>query len=367
MLQLGNFVKLPVEVRFLIWDELFSAIEKMPKSEKEPSAKLLSILRCSSSLYEEVSPQLYHGLKHIIYVNSVYHRSYFVKAVVSSKKINCMRKLKDRAALRSHIMRFPFSKIEELHIIISSPKQDIGHAISLWLKVNGIVLVLANLKCCLKLRISLTEGWIRNKQPGAQGFRFAGADHYIYDYDLAILPFTGSGLSGWSFDMPHTLLRQISEEPSDRPNSLLHYIHKRGIKITGSSCPMADAWMAKTRCLLDIILDETSGTMLEQLRRDRYMNWFSADGISTVCYEQQFLKDLERHHEDLLRYDRYCQRLVNRRFPKGHKATGSLNTEIFHKSFDKTPLDNISADRFTSRGTYRRSTLVGFQRKRAVL
>jgi hypothetical protein len=64
---------------------------------------------------------------------------------------------------------------------------------------------------------------------------------------------------------------------------------------------MVNNWLLEARICLDILLDREPGETCRLLRRDRYMNWFSADGIS--AYEQQFLSDLERNHEIVRRYD----------------------------------------------------------------
>jgi hypothetical protein len=56
--QLEIFAKLPLELRLLIWEYLFRKIYTTPH--------VLSILRCSRYLYQEIADHLYRGMRHEI-------------------------------------------------------------------------------------------------------------------------------------------------------------------------------------------------------------------------------------------------------------------------------------------------------------
>lgn len=308
--QLGSFSKLPCEIRLMIWKELFSGIKSTPKLQEQPSVNPASILSCSKYFNEEVSSYLYHDLKHSIHIDSQYHQDYYVKAMVSSSKVLRVWKLKDSAALKSHLLSFPHSKIESKTLIITiwHLSDSLGRVINLWLKVNDLVNTLRNFNLSVKLHLRLGEEWPMTRQDPYRSFRRFGANNNLYDYDLAFVPFTR--LSNWSYELSNVVITRLREESTKRPHSVLYSIQKHKQKAC-SSYSFTDAWIVRARRTLDCALDTAIGVTAGFLRRDRFMNWFSADGSS--AYEQQFLQDLEKKPKIISHLNKEYWRIVSRR------------------------------------------------------
>lgn len=304
LMPLGNFSKLPIELRLQIWEELFSDINMALEGQEQPSKNRLSILCCNSYLYEELSSHLYRGLKHIIRIDSSYSKTCYLEVGLYSKRFTRALRLKDSIALRDHLLNFPHSKVElqTLYIKISHRRQRISRFINLWLKINDLIHILRNMNSMVKLHVQLSNQWPAKNQ-------FFRGTYCCYDYDFAIIPFFK--LHGWTYELPTIVQHRISQESDEKAHSMLYRIQQEG---QGKICYdylQIDTWVVCMRYLLDISLDKASGRTASLLRRDRFINWFSADGSSS--YEERFLSDLEGNYKHLLRWNDMLQRIITRR------------------------------------------------------
>jgi hypothetical protein len=62
--QLGDFARFPVEIRLMIWEELFQNINSTTLTIMSHGGRLLGILGCSRALYNEITQLLYKDIKH---------------------------------------------------------------------------------------------------------------------------------------------------------------------------------------------------------------------------------------------------------------------------------------------------------------
>lgn len=212
--------------------------------------------------------------------------------------------LKDSNAMRNHLLNFPHAKIESKTLAIAIRHgifSDIGCAINMWLKVNDIVetILLAGQGGNFKTHVVLISDW--SPEGNAQAFIVTGRSTrtHFYDHDLAILPF--SRLSSYSYSLPDELFCAIQEEAGEISHSMVYQLHQNKKNGADLNETMIQDWLLETRICLDIFLDYAEGNTSKFLRRNRYMNWFSADGRS--AYEQQFLENLDKNHEMVRRYD----------------------------------------------------------------
>lgn len=166
--QLGSLQKLPMNVRLLIWEKIFFDISESPISRSE---NVLSILYCSRFIYEEVSWHFYSGIVHEIFIDSIYDPTCYMIARISSKRLERICKLKDSAAVRNHLFRFPHNRMKPatLHVNIRN-NSDPQLTINMWLKINSIVEILAGQDLSLKIHVKLIGQWL--KQGWLRSFRF---------------------------------------------------------------------------------------------------------------------------------------------------------------------------------------------------
>jgi hypothetical protein len=115
--QLENFAKLPLELRLLIWEYLFRKIYTTPH--------VLSILRCSRYLYQEIADHLYRGMRHEIRMSFTDNSLKRLYVLLVSKNMSAKwRGLENFRAVRRHLHNFPHKRIEgkeiSVNIILSS-------------------------------------------------------------------------------------------------------------------------------------------------------------------------------------------------------------------------------------------------------
>jgi hypothetical protein len=111
--QLGNFAKLPLELRLLIWEYLFCKIYTTPH--------VLSILRCSRYLYQEIADHLYRGMRHEIQIPFTDNSLKWLYVRLSSKNMSAKwRGLKNFKAVRGYLHNFPHTRIEEKEIFVNT-------------------------------------------------------------------------------------------------------------------------------------------------------------------------------------------------------------------------------------------------------
>ena len=366
--QLGLFFKLPIELRYEIWELIFLEIHStpdQPTTEPQPSTEIqtsteapvsddtappssespskqepetlsantpsgaqpqhsqhsnnvLSILRCSRFLYHEISNHLYHDIIHRLRIHSSYHQSCYITVVMLINKKEVRWSLKDSSSMRRHLESFPFARTDPapLHIHPSCGLNP-GRTICLWTKINDLIKTLQRLPYIPSVKLRLRGDWVSE---GKARCTFKSRAMYRPDHDLAIVPFTR--LPRWDYDLPEELSNVISQEPEGTQHSMVYKLEKHKLANQGSSdnCNMnnealdTDTWLLGTRIFLDNLLDTTEGNTSNLLRRDRFMNWFEDGDSWKSSYEEQLIQDLHSNANIVLGYDPGLQNASRRHY-----------------------------------------------------
>ncbi|KOS47351.1 hypothetical protein ACN38_g1694 [Penicillium nordicum] len=151
--QLGNFEKLPFEIRLLIWECLFYDIHTAPH--------VLSILRCSRYLYQEISDHLYKGMRHEIRISGARDSLKWLYVRLASNRMPVKwRGLETIKAVRKHLHNFPHKRIEGHEIFLNArlSLKDYDQIIRLREKANRLLEILKAAPVTPVVRVSLLEG-----------------------------------------------------------------------------------------------------------------------------------------------------------------------------------------------------------------
>ncbi|CAI7576677.1 unnamed protein product [Penicillium glandicola] len=286
--QLGTFIKLPLELRWMIWESTFDEIDSAPCA--------LAILRCSQYLYREISDHLFEDFEHELRVESGLRFNFTIK-----KRRSQGWELKNIDAIRNHLHTFPWAKVGgKMPVNIVPPQQeDPGQIVQIWQKVNQLVDILKTMSSPPSVWVSLLEDWSRDDKPQES---VAYTNGYRPDHDIAIIPFTR--LSNWCYQIPPAYSATImtEQELPEKSQSLL-YKHGNGFTLNEWRC-IATApknWLTHTRIFLDRKLDDIPGKTAGALRLKRFQNWFQDNWESE--YEKEFITDLQKHRHIVLKHD----------------------------------------------------------------
>lgn len=174
--QLGNFEKLPLEIRLLIWECLFYDIHTAPR--------VLSILRCSRYLYQEISDHLYKGMRHEIRIPGADDSlKWLYVRLVSNRMSVKWRGLKNIKAVRKHLQNFPHKRIEgkEIFLGVLLSYKDPDQTIRLMEKLDRLVDILKAAPVTPTVHVSLLKG----KLPKTINY----TSDLPHDYKFATTPF----------------------------------------------------------------------------------------------------------------------------------------------------------------------------------
>lgn len=204
--QLGNFAKLPLEIRLLIWEYLFYDIHTAPR--------VLSILRCNRYLYQEISDHLYKGMRHEIRISGPDDcLKWLYVRLISNRMSVKWRGLKNIKAVRKHLQTFPHERIEgkEIFLNVLLSYKDPDQTIRLLReKADRLVDILKAAPVTPTVRVSLLEG----KSPKTINY----SSELPHDYKLTI-PFMR--LSNWHCRVPVGLSALVTNKRESRDRSLL--------------------------------------------------------------------------------------------------------------------------------------------------
>ncbi|KAJ6032089.1 hypothetical protein N7540_002821 [Penicillium herquei] len=320
----GYFAKLPVEIRIIIWDFLLLEV-KDHKDHTESFKNPLAILSCSSCLYGEISYHFSHNRIPLVILRSNHHFGYMTaKIPFNHLQILNRKTLKDKAALQQYLNAFIRHQGPNKKVHIEIPPLCYTHsvhpcrAVSCLKKVTDLLDVLKQWShtSMLHVRVELVEEWVKQGKPSQCWQRNAvypnndDSHRVIDDHHIAILPF--SILPDWEYVLPPGLEGVLSAQSNKSSPSLLeksfHHNTTSTADIVTASTPMSiHGWLLKTRHLLDNELDNNYGWTANQLRLERFKNWFKDQSdLNEECesaYEKQFLADLESDHDVVLRQD----------------------------------------------------------------
>lgn len=286
--QLGAFTKLPLELRWMIWESAFDQIHSAPFA--------FAILRCNRHLYQEISGHLFDTFEHEFRVADGLRFNFTTKQTCSQGW-----ELKNIDAVHSHLHSFPWAKAgTKMFVnILPPPEGDPGQMVQIWQKVNQLVDTLKTMRFAPFVRVGLLEDWSNDGKPQES---ITYTNGYRPDHDIAIVPFTR--LSNWYCRISPAYSATISTERElpEESRSLLF----RGRKNCTSNnwCRITTApkhWLTDTRIFLDRQLDDIPGKTAGALRLERYQNWFQDNWTSE--YEIQFITDLQKHRGIVLKHD----------------------------------------------------------------
>jgi hypothetical protein len=124
---LGNFAKLPPEIRLLIWERLFALcrFHAYWPSRDRSEAKNLSILYANRTLYREVEHHLYSSLTHTMGLGYYCGRP-TIAIYIASKWLSVRWQLDDKADCLRHFQNFPHRKAPPALMIPASPERGEG-------------------------------------------------------------------------------------------------------------------------------------------------------------------------------------------------------------------------------------------------
>ncbi|KXG47379.1 uncharacterized protein PGRI_012490 [Penicillium griseofulvum] len=204
--QLGNFAKLPLEIRLMIWENLFYDIHAAPH--------ILSILRCNSHLYQEISSHVYSGMKHEIRISSTKSLKWLYVRLISKRMPAKWRGLENIKAVQKHLTNFPHDKIKGKEIfvnIILSSRNDIDQMMQLEDKANRLVDILEAVPVVPTVLVSLLE-------ENAKYINYT--EEVPPEYKFWTIPFMG--LSNWHFRVSMRLSDVVTSKRKDPDCSLMN-------------------------------------------------------------------------------------------------------------------------------------------------
>lgn len=330
--QLGNFAKLPTEIRLCIWEFLFLGLQKAAHCHLRPST--LSILSCSRYLYHEISPHFYKGMQHAIQLCPLHAEQSWMSLGIFSPKVTATWILKDIDEVRDHLNKFPLGRMRDdcLHVEIPpSTRRDPGRIIQLWQKTNELVNILTALPQVPHVRVRLLGTWHQRGKP-MESIKYT--DGYRPDYEIVLLPFTR--LRSWDCILPRTLYNMTLVEPSPSTHCLLPRLEGYEYEpLAPQFHPDPDGgisdlkqWTMDTRLFLDKNLDEIPGPTADCLRLERFQKWYEAGDSWKSSYEEQFVSDLDTNPDMVRKHDPFFMAASYR-----HRVLISLH-HVFHAMRD---------------------------------
>ncbi|KAJ5237679.1 hypothetical protein N7489_007770 [Penicillium chrysogenum] len=290
--QLGTFAKLPLELRWTIWESVFDEIHS--------ASFALAILRCSRYLYQEISDHLFEDFEHEFQVAGGLRFNFTTRQTQRQGW-----ELKNIEAIRCHLHTFPWRKIRgEMFVNISPPPQeDPGQVVQIWQKVNQLIDALNTAPSAPSVWVSLLEDWSRDEKPQES---ITYTNGYRPDHDIAIIPFVR--LSNWYYRIPPAYSATIATERDLREESRsLLYKNENDCPCNGW-CFITTAprdWLIDTRIFLDTKLDDIPGETAAVLRLERFRTWGPG-------YEKQFVTDLRTRRHIVLKHDPMLRAAITR-------------------------------------------------------
>lgn len=285
--------ELPIEIRLLIWEILFSEIPSGPREKSRSSANHLSILRCNRALYNEISDHLYKSLTHFLHIPSGHVEGCWIVAGLYSDKMYFWWNLKDEEA--------PRAKLRQSRIIFEIRRSftlDPGRIIQVWQKANILVHVLRSLEPPPLIRVWFAPGWQKFGN-ARSSIPYQNGDRYRPDHDIAILPFTRLPKSQWDYSLYKELQAAISAEPEGSSHSILYRL-EQGEDLLAAEL---DSLHVDTRIFLDAKLDSVPGRTADFLRLKRFQYWYHPGENWKVSYKKRLVADLTNNLPVVMKHD----------------------------------------------------------------
>ncbi|KAJ9481703.1 hypothetical protein VN97_g11769 [Penicillium thymicola] len=296
---LGAFTKLPLELRWMIWESVFEQIHSVPFA--------LAIMRCSRRLYQEISGHLFENFEHEFRVADGLRFNFTTKKTSSQGW-----ELWNIDAVRSHLHSFPWEKVGTKMFVnvLPAPEGDPGQIVQIWNKVNQLVDTLKTTPSTPSVWVSLLEDWSNDGKPQES---IPYTDGYRPDHDIAIIPFTHLRKRYYRISPAYSAVIATERELPEESQSLL-YKGRNGCT-SDKWCGIAKRpkhWLVDTRIFLDRKLDDIPGKTAGALRLERFQNWFQ-DGWESE-YENRFTADIQKHVGVVLKHDPSLRGVIRRHY-----------------------------------------------------
>lgn len=308
--QLGLFAKIPVELRLKIWENLFVKIHSFEMFFNKPAVNILSILRCSPYLYNEISNHLYEYLVLGITIWPDYCKKRWISIRATCRWLDVEWNVKDKKRAQRILSDFPFYKTrgQTISVQILSASYDRPaecEMIRLCRTIDGFVDTLTALRHPPHVSVALIGVWTLRGKPIRNIY---WTKRYIPDHDAVILPFTR--LPRWDYSMPTDLHAIILKEPDHKQHSLLYRFKDDGpSRVNGSSrisevdAKDVNELQIITRIMVDDMLDKAGGRTANLLRLERFQDWFREGKSWESAYQEKFITGLRSNPQAVMDHD----------------------------------------------------------------
>lgn len=305
---LGTFSVFPTEIRLLVWQCLFDAIQNALPNHTEDKANPLSILCASQYLYNEVSSQLYRNAIQGIALDPKYNEEEWMKVRLESSAIKIDLVFRNKTETEHYFQTFPHRRTKTIVYIAPPAQDDPGQVVLMWQKTTALVDLLVTTTSIERVHMYPVGSWEAEEPPphwkeGRDAFFEMGGmqetlkSPYRYhpDHDIAMLPFLHPRL--W-VKTPEKTVPEMSDDAFDHlRHHLLSLFNPKGLELRFDSLwslskdiavSQIERILIETDIFLENTLDELPGETASFLRLERYKNWFKDGSSWESPYEDKF-------------------------------------------------------------------------------
>lgn len=316
--QLGQFAKLPTEIRLLVWEALFNLIPKQLSRPTEHSTNTLSILSCSRFLYYEIAYHLYADMIRVFVICSKEPDKLGIRMKVESRRVTIQRDVEDIQTTRNILEHFPRALMRDDTVYVNirpSKRNDPGRIVLLSDRVNMFVNLLTESSYTPRVHVELVGRWCQ--LDGKARESIPNPVECRLDYDIVLMPFTR--LSNWTYYITEDLSAFIANEikPFNEPiakRSMVSLLREHDPNLSEDRCLntnfdlvdskwLFEKWLTDTRIFLDTRLDTLPGETAMLLRRRRSAHWFKDGNDWESQYEEQLLNDICNNLQIVMKHD----------------------------------------------------------------
>ncbi|PWY93019.1 hypothetical protein BO94DRAFT_460778 [Aspergillus sclerotioniger CBS 115572] len=321
---LGDFGKLPAELRILIWEDLLSSGSP-------------AILRTNKAIFNDIAGRLYDTLQ--IHISPSYADSWLQ---LQCNRLRVSRHL-SKLELKKKFDKFqdlPWGSLKLVVYVYAPDPNDPGQIILLWQRLQDLVLILRYAgsqpsQITVRLKTHHNHPW---EQEGTINESIKYPGDTLPDFLIAFLPFCR--LDGVHDVQVTTDSCTLHESPSwALLTRCCNYIindqekEDNGLEFTIPIPAFSNikALRIDTGFFLDTHLDTIPGPTANMLRRDRFAEWFTSgsfygDEFSATLREHPYIIPMHDPHlrQWWIRCERYHMIVINTvldDFRLGHPVT----------------------------------------------
>lgn len=338
---LGNFIKLPYELRLMIWEELrphgqdkTTADTASSKQSRRIPKSGLSILRANRGLHDEIHRPLYKNMVMAFEISPVYEKDVWITANCRQGQAVWKLQNEDDAVGRG-FLDLPYDRVDVVVDIVAPDNRDQAQLVCLWGKISRFVDFMGGTQRNKKGKNiqDMTIRFRKNAITGSDWYDYANemmivsainianceqlpmkafdpinGMHYYSNSDVAFTPFLRLR------NAQSITVTAHSEELYKALNWDL--INLRNSNSNNNNNPAAANMNIKRANLhlnytLDLSLDILPSRTASMLRLNRFASWFPKGHSGTSTYETTLLlilhelPDLVHHfdpHLDMITY-----------------------------------------------------------------